>query len=591
MPTRLLQKVLIADHDRDRAKALVCFFRDYYEVERPRTVSSFHKLKTRCSDARYDAVLVADGLPGEPRLAECLWHVSGANPRAVLVAIVENEIFSGGPSHCIKLMLPRGPRLDLDTVFGKLSAHLRPPPALPRIVRGYGNDRILCDQVRSLDGEGSIDRGERCIRRMLRDIGDCQSVKLYRLGQGFSGARVFRAKVRLGGGNPGNYVLKLSKGEDVKRVKNECDNYGGIEGALTKERYDRHVPGIVVPRFRDDSGSSFVSQGGYLGVAYDFLGDDLGDFVDLQQVYAPSMTDSRKLASKGFNPRGEPDLAMRFLGELFRCLWEHPWYSAGQVGTLSLWEKQDAQHKGVPQLPPYQLTGRTKARIEQSLSQLNPLGQRVLAGWTKLGCVALQCVKNGLKPCATAPIQLPVVVSPVHGDLNSNNILFWLEEAGRPFLIDFACYQPLGHTMQDFAKLEAEVKFRLMDRDAPKKQLPAMDLSPCQLPLWCAAEDVLASDTWAEDPVLHDVEGSWPGTVHRASKLVQFIRRQAQEVHDSVHRNFDKTTPDEADFMTEYMVALLYHTLGAIAYEDLSPFKRLLAVYSASNILTLLDRL
>jgi hypothetical protein len=162
--------------------------------------------------------------------------------------------------------------------------------------------------------------------------------------------------------------------------------------------------------------------------------------------------------------------------------------------------------------------------------------------------------------------------------------MVWLEHE-HPFLIDFPFYQEAGHALQDFARLETELKFALLDRqkDSPEKQLKAFEHTYSQMSIWQEMEDRLIAD-WKQK------NSGWPakgytGNVRLCFEFVQLIRNRALAVQQN-----DKCPGLPAgDFLTEYWPALLYHTVRSIGYPSLSVFKRLLAVYSAGSILTELN--
>ncbi|NOT60635.1 MAG: hypothetical protein HOP19_10480 [Acidobacteria bacterium] len=170
--------------------------------------------------------------------------------------------------------------------------------------------------------------------------------------------------------------------------------------------------------------------------------------------------------------------------------------------------------------------------------------------------------------------------------MNSNNVLLW-QKGRHPFFIDFPFFQEQGHALQDLARLEAEVKFALMDRqlESPADKLLAFDHTHSQLKLWMHFEDCLIHTDWRVQKVLQH-EPAYHDNVKHHHELVRFIRQQAEEV---------QRQPDSAvvrpKFEVEYFPALLFHTLRAISYDSLSLFKRLLAVYSASKLLTRLYHL
>jgi hypothetical protein len=180
--------------------------------------------------------------------------------------------------------------------------------------------------------------------------------------------------------------------------------------------------------------------------------------------------------------------------------------------------------------------------------------------------------------------EVPVVLTSVHGDLNASNVFLWLREASFPFLIDLPFYQPSGHALQDFARLEVDVKFALMDRqkESPASRLAAYDYSPEQAHLWQELEDYLLDNRTSEAD-----EPDWRSEGYKDN--VKLTYRLVKLIRDSAERVQQQPLPDSADkpvaFMDEYLPALLYHTIRAATYPSLSIFKRLFAIYSAGSIL------
>jgi hypothetical protein len=144
-------------------------------------------------------------------------------------------------------------------------------------------------------------------------------------------------------------------------------------------------------------------------------------------------------------------------------------------------------------------------------------------------------------------------------------------------------FQKKGHALQDFAKLEAEIKFTLMDRQkgSAAGKPPAYDFTYSQLPLWRSLEDHLLNDGWDAK------KSDWSKNRHKDNvmfclELVQLVRDKAAAVQQ---QTIDSAPQPNLTFLEEYFPALLFHTLKAIGYDSLSVFKRLLAVYSASCLL------
>ena len=160
-----------------------------------------------------------------------------------------------------------------------------------------------------------------------------------------------------------------------------------------------------------------------------------------------------------------------------------------------------------------------------------------------------------------------------------------LDENGRVTLDEWLAYHE--EMLQDEKKfrrtalMAMESVFALMDRDAGRR-LPALDFTPEQLSTWCKAERHLASGEWEAKC---SIDGNKAAGVRRAVKLIRWVRQEARNVHAAAQ---NRAGISEPQFLTEYAVALLYHTLRTIGYESLSPFKRLLAIYSSARLIELL---
>ncbi|MBI5821364.1 MAG: hypothetical protein HZA88_20545 [Verrucomicrobia bacterium] len=275
-------------------------------------------------------------------------------------------------------------------------------------------------------------------------------------------------------------------------------------------------------------------------------------------------------------------LAEELIRQVVDCL-DDAWYrTAIVVNDVALWDVAAAEPDQLLIPPPYKLTARQRAHllgVLEEFSESSRFGPRLFPRGTWVTDSSEVCRWLTSHP-ASNPICTSTnsaVLSPVHGDLNSNNILLWLERS-QPFLIDFACFQSRGHTLQDFARLEVEVKFTLMDRDQDST-LDALDHTPAQLTRWCELEKQLTSTDWSA-AVISASSDSLP--IQRAANLIIDIRQRANAVHSTA---YTRAGVARSHFLIEYNAALLYHTLRAIGYDTLSPFKRLLAVYSAARLI------
>jgi hypothetical protein len=100
-----------------------------------------------------------------------------------------------------------------------------------------------------------------------------------------------------------------------------------------------------------------------------------------------------------------------------------------------------------------------------------------------------------------------------------------------------------------------------------------------QMKIWKEMESRLL-DQWEQRGTAWNT--GYKVNVQLSYELVQIIREKAR----AVQQNDSCPGPPAGDFLAEYWPALLYHTVRAIGYPSLSLFKRLLAVYSASSILS-----
>jgi hypothetical protein len=274
------------------------------------------------------------------------------------------------------------------------------------------------------------------------------------------------------------------------------------------------------------------------------------------------------------------------LDKVLDCL-RKVWYESQScdVLTVKLWanpgEHEDEQER-MESFPPYRLTSFQQARILHALEHMKFLcvdlvGRDLLRPWTdwvKDQKAVVDWVRKGPEGLHHFDKPWPVRVTPVHGDLNRTNILFWIQER-RPFFIDFTTYQERAHPLQDLAELEAEIRFFLMDRELDS-DLPAFDHTHTQFEPWCEAERAFASPDWERHP---PIAASVSKGIDKAYRLVAKIRNAAAHIH-----GLSKVPQSErCPFFVEYATALLYHTLRVIGYDGLSPFKHLLAGYSAAR--------
>lgn len=576
-------EVVIADPDECRCRMFADLLEDVYESKSQR-VGGLDELKAlmatpACGDL--DLVILAQALPGvSSRIHYCLSYLHVVAPSSGIIAIRRNPSLEVPALDRLQVLdLPIGQELTEDRACQALAGLLPLPVQLPTITYPTPPDHVLLAMVRTLGREGQFEQGENVMQRLVRKLWGCEHASLSRLTQGYSGAKVFRIDLVPIEADQ-SFALKLSSESDLWKLENEVDNWEEIEGALDDHHFRRYLPQLCAPVFPSEASERVVEAGGFYAVAYQFLGAGAGEFLDLGDAYTKSAADLDLLAQQEGRAQLPPDLAGELLEAVVRRL-RQGWYDQAVPSEhVTLWDGEDALEGQVLEPPPYCLTAKQKAHLLASLEMLEDLGSRLLLDTWQGDCqqVASWLAEGPPATCALAGTRR-VAQSPVHGDLNSSNILTWFKE-GQPFLIDFACYQQQGHTLQDFARLEAEVKFALMDTESDSP-VPALDRDPSRLRMWMEAESQLASENW-EGQVRLSGRNRTP--VRRAVDLVRTVRLQAREVQAGA---FDRAGIPTPDFLAEYAAALLYHTLRAVGYDSLSTLKRLLAVRSAAELIRL----
>jgi hypothetical protein len=494
--------------------------------------------------------------------------------------------------------------------YGKLK-HI--PGANSKIIWDK-NNRIFRERICSLSDNRNLQEAEDHLSRLIRKCLDCnkvEKIEIKQLGQGKSGARVFRLCVDDKSDEDAEiknqeHLIKLYEAGAVWKLESEVNGYLKARRKLEYEGYRKHLPELNpahIP-YGDllnlKENQYIVNSGHWYAVHYDFLGGErFGKFIDIETALVESAEElKKKLAETKFALKTtEADevraTRLNLLEIIVKWLCE-AWYANPKPGYVErkvkkVWDIGDAPEQQYIDLPPYQFTGKSKGLIRSFLnSQEAEMGARFFTDWEKHVNKVFRLVSEDTPAddqLGKLTESIPVVLSPAHGDLNPNNILLWLNH-NHPFLIDFPLYQEAGHALQDFARLEVEIKFALLDRqkDSPEQHLRAFEYTHSQMSIWQEMEDRLLNQ-WDQKDFLWSAEG-YSENVQLCYEAVQLVRREAYKVQ----QNSQCPGPPAGDFLTEYWPALLYHTARAIGYTSaLSVFNRLLAVYSASSILTKLN--
>ena len=582
------KRVLIADDKPRRVKAVRGPLARHWKV--PLTIIStpeeaFDESRAVIRQGElFDVIMVAFGFGGvdHGKILKRLFQLfARADTIGVLIADRSYPLPTGTPARHL-LIVPQGAR---EVEYSLLEVILASPPEkLPTICNGGQLSSALRLQIRELDSEGGLETGKKVLCQLVGQLKPrLEKFCLHGLGQGFSGAKVFGISDPSRTKDDIEWVLKLTRDSEYQawKCEHELNNYSEIRSGLTRG------PLRLIPEIYGDaraSGQSVLPAecGNWLAVMYDFLGGKGAFVCDFERVFLdPEACLSELTALSSIAGRGKAatELPIRFLEKLVEDLCG--WYSQGphpRVRGKPLWSADEAPPRGPLIFPPYRFRRWEKAKIIESIRLLEQYGASLpRARWRIKSDRARVCVPTTRR----LPNQLshlgdhhPTLLTPVHADLNANNVLMALDH-DVPFLIDFACYQPLGHNVQDFARLEVAIKIELMGRERAGPE--GKDLNSNEFAKWCRAEDWLAE--WPNDDSGLRTLGPNHDSVVRAYGLGLYLRRKSWEFHRSMSRSYRR-----ADFIRSYNAALLYHTLRAIGYDSLSYLKRIFAVYSAGGI-------
>ena len=242
------------------------------------------------------------------------------------------------------------------------------------------------------------------------------------------------------------------------------------------------------------------------------------------------------------------------LSELTHC-----WYMHQESTTKPLFESD------------YQIGMRERTEILITIDELGKSFLSYLDDWGK------KCVNDLSDFLSGNPVdgkdlwqwKIPHRECLTHGNLNSSNFFIDAGDAKLRtwFLIDFAYTEPT-HYMMDFAKLEAEVKFFLMDNWI------ADNLDPKRIKLWLEFEDLLGETAFGDTPSFPTNRRN-SSDVRKAYEVISRIRSRAAKVV-----NFNER---------DYYIALLYHTLMVLRYSqefrNVIRIKKIFALYCANLLL------
>lgn len=347
---------------------------------------------------------------------------------------------------------------------------------------------------------------------------DCSFLHLQPFGKrGFSGAILSVAQgTRITGHKTIVCILKVSLKGDIEREFKNYEEY--VKGCLD--------PSCVPDIYGNDS----KYEGDWGAIAYSKVGGAREDPLQFGELYADAVI----------------PLLTGILDMLFNGLM-HPWIEPRKLSQEDLSWK-DAYHLTQDKIQliqdNYSSLCRNGEYRKDMEFQLDPIEY-----YKSLGSISI--------PNAVLTVS--------HGDLNNANILF-KDDRRYPWLIDFA-HTGYGHYLRDFAKLEAEIKFGLMD----KKNEDAL----VRLPYWLDMDNVLDVLPFGETSYIQP--HVWKETdteILKAYSVIRHLRSLA----------YDRMIGNKESHIAQYLTALFLYTLQTLAFRDISPCKKIFAFRSASRL-------
>jgi hypothetical protein len=604
----LVPQILIGDADDKRFDRLNQILQDKFSVKEPQREQNFEDVERKLQRSNWNILFLADNLPEETdskivNLASYVERLKGVY-RGPIVLIVSGGKRSDpleGVAHYIALASstpgkkynePINKIIEKLKVLGPL---LPERPKSPNIKRP--DDPSLREQLRTLSNDRNLDDGIKNISNIVQRFFEFDKIDIEKLGQGKSGSRVFLIRPSRAKKDIGEHVLKLVPDHDRWKLEREVERHNKAREHLAKGSIKSFLPELIEPSQPYNEAHPqlkyAVFYGRWYAICYELLGGNaLGRVLDLEKALLENSDKITALLGNTYitdfsDVMPLDEVRSRILKIQLDCLCDL-WYQNAKLAkrrARPLWSYEDREPDDYPSLPPYKLTGKNKGFVLNFLdSQAAEMGKDFFEEWSKWVDIVRSFLERNNKKSPRDKLlksDSVVITSPVHGDLNCNNLLLWVEQKDHPLLIDFPMYQEDGHSLQDFAKLESEIKYVLMDRQqgSTTKRPQAFDYTYSQLPIWIEMENHLLTNSW-DTPMPDFSQSDYKENVLFCLSLIQLVRKGAEKVQQ---QPLD-VAPNLA-FLDEYYPALLFHTLRAIGFESLSVFKRLLAVYSASRLI------
>jgi class 3 adenylate cyclase len=624
--------VLIGDPNDARFEWFHNMFAEVYQFDsiQAKTLEEINALVRTFSDPGFiRLILLTDSLPlsaesqkADPRINfNQLDEFLGAEFGCLVTKLREPKM--DGVEKEVKLIHVRSSPPDRKQIVDELSQirRIRPVEVSPRATDKYQTEALRkiteWDQedvdkrrrLRSLSELYDLEDGYNQLLRVLchsLEIENLENVAITMMGQSEAGATVFRLIVSRAG-QKREFMFRLL--ETLSGLEQEVREYHEAQSAAANiPNYPSQVGILELPvsplnPYHPEQ-KFIVHTGQWFAIHYDLDNEGLAEFLDLNSALTldPKSLQQRTKGTQYEFASGSQNKLIEYRVKVFTTVLNQICEVLyGDLSCLSREQKakwkiaQEKEDQHGP-FPPYLIMPCMKGSIQDFLDSRDAvIGARLFIDpdddWAgNVGRVQMlvsdTCTEENLGRLGG---NIPFTLSPVHGDLNANNVLLWLEQDRHPFVIDLPSYQKDGHCLQDFARLEVEIKLALLDRqeESPITDLAAYDYSPSQVRLWIELENQLLTDqelTRSKARRPRDKQMNWHSAGYQANvelcyRLVRLLRQKAYEVQQ-------KKVGDEnpVPFADEYLPALLYHSLQAISYPSLSIFKRLLAVYTSGSI-------
>jgi hypothetical protein len=409
------------------------------------------------------------------------------------------------------------------------------------------------------------------IKELFPERGPHHPIRYSFVSPGFSGARAFLLQDPLGTERPGpRYILKVAQGEDGYRaLREERHRFHRsiLGGGLPGQRLKGYVAEELRPGPRQPD---LVEANDWFGIAYREVGNGVGRILSLRDHYL-EVEEPDQEASRY-------RLLARFLDRLYSDCLGPSCHHRARLVTRKLWS--DGSTGGAC----YSLPATKKYAIFAALDELRPRAMNLLRRDPTDEIYAFiekgRCGRRLLEPTLFHR-EFRVLEAGTHGDLHAGNILA-IDRQGDldPFLIDFSEYEEQGHPFYDYARLENDVRLRLMNYEDGSDILNALldDWLNREERLQLLLEDPKLAEP--EPPVLTGKEG-FAAKGYWLMDRIRWLSHQNLAVRLTEPRN----QPSPESFTAQYISALLHRTLISLASTDIVTEKKVLALWLASRLI------